>query len=91
MEYARFLGKCRELTERNVRYSVGIVGLPEHLPHARRLRADLPPETYLWVNAAEGHTYTDADAAEWTGIDPLFGHSRHPHASRACPAARATA
>lgn len=85
VKYERFLGKCRELTERNVRHSVGIVGLLEHLPHARRLRADLPSRTYLWVNAAEGHTYSDAEAAEWTGIDPLFGHSRHPHASRGLP------
>lgn len=85
VEYERFLGRCRELTERNVRHSVGIVGLPEHLPYARRLRADLPPRTYLWVNAAEGHTYSDTDAAEWTGIDPLFGYSRQPHASRGLP------
>lgn len=85
VDYERFLGRCRELTERNVRHSVGIVGLPEHLAYARRLRADLPPGTYLWVNAAEGHTYSDADAAEWTGIDPLFGYSRRPYASRGLP------
>jgi MoaA/NifB/PqqE/SkfB family radical SAM enzyme len=80
--YERFLGKCRELAERGVRHSVGVVGLPEHLADARRLRADLPETTYLWVNAAEGRTYTDAEAAEWTELDPLFGHSRHPHRSR---------
>ncbi|GAA2105865.1 STM4011 family radical SAM protein [Actinomadura alba] len=83
--YERFLGKCRELSARGVRYSVGVVGLPEQLPDARRLRADLPPETYLWVNAAEGHTYTDAEAARWMELDPLFGHSRRPHASRGLP------
>jgi MoaA/NifB/PqqE/SkfB family radical SAM enzyme len=83
--YERFLGRCRELTERKVRHSVGIVGLPEHLPYAQRLRADLPPRTYLWVNAAEGHVYSETDAAEWSGIDPLFGYSRHPHASRGLP------
>ncbi|HEV7934908.1 MAG TPA: STM4011 family radical SAM protein, partial [Actinomadura sp.] len=77
--YERFLAKTRELSARGVRHSVGIVGLPENLAPARRLRADLPADTYLWVNAAEGHGYDDAEAAPWTEIDPLFGHSRDPH------------
>ncbi|MDI2131559.1 STM4011 family radical SAM protein [Yinghuangia seranimata] len=80
--YDRFLGRCRELHARGVRFSVGVVGLPEHLDAARRLRGDLPEGVYLWVNAAEGRTYTDAEAADWTGIDPLFGYSRHAHPSR---------
>ncbi|REE95438.1 hypothetical protein DFJ69_0827 [Thermomonospora umbrina] len=83
--YERFLAKSRDLTSRGVRHSVGIVGQPEHLPAARRLRADLPPGTYLWVNAAEGRTYTDEEAAHWTEIDPLFSYSRRPHRSRALP------
>lgn len=80
--HERFLGKCRDLTARGVRFSVGIVGRPEHLDAARRLRRDLPPSTYLWVNAAEGYAYDDAEAASWTEIDPLFPVSRHPHPSR---------
>ncbi|MEU5882185.1 STM4011 family radical SAM protein [Spirillospora sp. NPDC047279] len=80
--YERFLGKCRDLAARGIRFSVGVVGQPEHLADARRLRADLPPGVYLWVNAAEGRTYTDEEAAGWTEIDPLFSYSRHPHASR---------
>ncbi|MFD8673422.1 STM4011 family radical SAM protein [Streptomyces seoulensis] len=83
--YDRFLGKCRELERLGVRYSVGIVGLPEHLDAARRLRAELPERVYLWVNAAEGRTYDDAEAGVWTGIDPLFPYSRHPHASAGLP------
>lgn len=83
--YERFLGKCRDLAGRGVRFSVGIVGQPEHLDAARRLRADLPAGTYLWVNAAEGRVYDDAEAATWTEIDPLFPVSRHPHASRGLP------
>ncbi|SEG15294.1 hypothetical protein SAMN04489712_103412 [Thermomonospora echinospora] len=80
--YDRFLTKSRDLTSRGIRHSVGIVGLPEHLPTARRLRGDLPSGTYLWVNAAEGHEYTDEEAAAWTAIDPLFPYSRTPHQSR---------
>ncbi len=83
--YDRFLGKCRDLADRSVRHSVGVVGLPEHLVEARRLRADLPAHVYLWINAAEGHTYTDAEADEWTAIDPLFPYSRHPHRSAGLP------
>ncbi|MEU6174229.1 STM4011 family radical SAM protein [Streptantibioticus parmotrematis] len=82
----RFLGKCRELDAAGVRYSVGVVGDPVHLEAAGRMRAALPEHVYLWVNAQEGRTYTDAEAAQWTALDPLFGYSRHPHASagRAC-------
>ncbi len=83
--YDRFLGRCRDLAERGVRHSVGIVGLPEHLDHARRLRADLPAGTYLWVNAAEGHLYSDGEAADWEAIDPLFAYSRDPHPSAGLP------
>lgn len=83
--YDRFLAKCRELTARGVRFSVGVVGFPEHLEEARRLRAALPAEVYLWINAAEGRTYTDEEAAHWTVLDPLFPYSRHPHRSAGLP------
>ncbi|MEW9547418.1 STM4011 family radical SAM protein [Nonomuraea sp. NPDC050783] len=80
--YERFLAKVRSLP---VRHSVGIVGDPAHLPHARRLRADLPASTYLWVNAEEGRLYTDAEAAEWSRIDPHFHYSRFAHPSAGLP------
>ncbi|AYF76703.1 radical SAM protein [Nocardia yunnanensis] len=83
--YARFAGKCADLTRRGIRYSVGIVGFPEHLPAARRLRADLPEQVYLWVNAPEGHILSEADAAAWTELDPLFPYSLHPHRSAGLP------
>ncbi|MFE1170070.1 STM4011 family radical SAM protein [Nocardiopsis sp. NPDC058789] len=77
----RFLGKARALTALGVRFSVGVVGQPEHLAAARRMRADLPEDVYLWVNAAEGLTYTDAEAEAWQAIDPHFHYSRDPHPS----------
>ncbi|MEO3784469.1 STM4011 family radical SAM protein [Actinocorallia sp. B10E7] len=83
--HERFLARSRELAERGVRHSVGIVGLPEHLPHARRLREELSSSVYLWVNAAEGRVYTDAEAAEWAALDPLFSYSRHPHRTLGLP------
>ncbi|TCO53715.1 hypothetical protein EV192_110305 [Actinocrispum wychmicini] len=85
VQVERFLAQCRELTRLGARYSVGVVGLPEHLPHARDLQNRLPEDVYLWVNAAEGHTYTDDEAAEWQDIDPLFHYSRHPHQSLGQP------
>jgi hypothetical protein len=77
----RFLARCSTLDTLGVRYSVGVVGLPAHLAEARALRSLLPPEVYLWVNAADGHTYGPDEEADWTAIDPLFGYSVRPHAS----------
>ncbi|MFI1828735.1 STM4011 family radical SAM protein [Streptomyces sp. NPDC020412] len=83
--YDRFLAKTHELGRLGVRFSVGIVGLSEHLEHARRLRAELPDHVYLWVNAAEGHEYSDEAADRWTALDPLFPYSRRPHRSAGLP------
>ncbi|MQY30522.1 STM4011 family radical SAM protein [Nocardia aurantia] len=83
--YERFAGKCADLTRRGIRFSVGVVGLPEHLDAARRLRADLPGHVYLWVNAPEGQQLSDTEAAAWTELDPLFDYSRYPHSSAGMP------
>ncbi|WP_415395350.1 STM4011 family radical SAM protein [Rhodococcus globerulus] len=82
----RFLVKCRELDGGGIRYSVGVVGFPEHLDLARELRQKLPENVYLWVNAAEGRVYSDDEAQVWTELDPLFPYSRNPHPSvgKAC-------
>jgi MoaA/NifB/PqqE/SkfB family radical SAM enzyme len=76
-----FVRRCAEVAALGVRYSVGVVGLPEHADEARALRHDLPDDVYLWVNAADGHTYDAAAEAAWTAIDPHFGFSVRPHAS----------
>lgn len=86
VDFDRFVAKHRHLVSRGIRHSVGIVGQPQHFDAAARLRDALDAGTYLWVNAAEGLSYTDAEAAHWTTIDPLFEVSRHAHPSlgRAC-------
>lgn len=86
VDRTRFLAACATLRRHGVRHSVGVVGLPEHLDAARALRAALPDDVYMWVNAADGHTYPPAQEAAWTAIDPLFGYSVRPHESlgRAC-------
>lgn len=85
---ATFLARCAALRQRGVRFSVGVVGLPEHLDEAHAVRAALPDDVYLWVNAAEGHRYDAEAEAAWTAIDPLFGYSVRPHLSlgRSCRA-----
>ncbi|MET7418403.1 STM4011 family radical SAM protein [Dactylosporangium sp. NPDC005555] len=78
----RFLAQLAVLRRHGIRHSVGVVGLPEHLAEAVALRETLPPDVYLWVNAADGHTYAPEEEAAWTGVDPLFGYSVRPHPSR---------
>ncbi|RKR87059.1 hypothetical protein BDK92_1331 [Micromonospora pisi] len=85
VDQATFLRRSARLVELGVRHSVGVVGLPAHLDEARALRAALPDEVYLWVNAADGWTYSSAEEAEWTAIDPLFGYSVRPHPSAGAP------
>ncbi len=48
---AHFLAKCRELIARDVRFSVGVVGLKEHMQEIEELRKELPEHIYLWINA----------------------------------------
>ncbi len=71
---AKFLGKCQALGAMEIRYSVGVVGLREHFAAIAALRAQLPPEVYLWVNAYKDqpHYYRPTEIAWLTGIDPLF-------------------
>lgn len=84
----RFLSRCRSLNEMGIRYSVGVVGLPEHYDEAVALRAALARSVYLWVNAAEGHVYTGEEERRWTTLDPHFADSVQPHRSlgQACHA-----
>lgn len=80
----RFLSRCRELLDRGVRFSVGVVGLKEHLLEIEALRRELPAEVYLWVNAYKREPdYYPEDAARRLGeIDPLFPVNNRYHASR---------
>jgi MoaA/NifB/PqqE/SkfB family radical SAM enzyme len=81
---SRFLAKCSELLARGVRFSVGVVGLKEHLAEIAALRSELPPDVYLWVNAykREPDYYPPELLAELTRIDPLFPMNNQYHASR---------
>ena len=79
----RFVAKCRELSERGVRYSVGVVGLKEHREEIEALRRELPEGVYLWINAYKREPgYYDEELAErFAAIDPLFPVNITYHAS----------
>jgi MoaA/NifB/PqqE/SkfB family radical SAM enzyme len=80
----RFLEKVFGLIERDVRFSVGIVGLKEHFDEIRALRRALPPSVYVWVNAyrrVEGY-YSEEDVRSLEEVDPLFRLNTRTYASQ---------
>lgn len=83
-----FLAQCRRLDAAGVRHSVGVVGERAHHAAAVALRAALPAETYVWINAVKALAYTADELAAWTAIDPLFALNtqRWPSLGRACGA-----
>ena len=85
-----FLSKCRDLRAAGVRFSVGVVGMKEYAAEIAAVRAALPPDVYLWVNAykREPGYYTPEMVADLTRVDPLFpvNNTRHPSRGEACRA-----
>jgi hypothetical protein len=83
----RFIAKCRELANRGVRYSAGVVGLKEHQAEIESLRRELPAGTYLWINAYKRDPdYYSSDVIDaFTAIDPLFPMNNQSHASLGRP------
>lgn len=73
----RFLAQCYELEQRNLRYSVGIVGLKEFQNEIAFLRRALKPQVYLWINAYKEipHYYTLVELDYFNSIDPLFHYN----------------
>lgn len=80
----RFVAKCAELISRNVRFSVGVVGLQEYRDEIALLRDELPPDIYLWINAYKdvSNYYRTEDIQLYTRIDPLFPVNNHRHTSQ---------
>ena len=80
-----FVARCARLAAAGVRYSVGVVGQREHAAAARAIRAALPAETYVWINAVKALGYSRDEVAEWRAIDPLFELNTRRHASLGKP------
>lgn len=83
-----FLAQTGKLDAAGVRYSVGVVGQREYLPAARAIRAALPAETYVWINAVKALSYGADEIAAFEAIDPLFSinNRRWPSLGAACGA-----
>jgi MoaA/NifB/PqqE/SkfB family radical SAM enzyme len=79
----RFVAKCLEIQERGVKFSVGVVGMKEHLAEITALRQELPQGVYLWVNAykRERDYYTQTMIDQLTATDPHFPLNNQYHAS----------
>tara|TARA_R110002096_G_scaffold42143_2_gene113518 strand:+ start:41541 stop:42431 length:891 start_codon:yes stop_codon:yes gene_type:complete len=82
-----FLDKVAALHDRGVRISVGVVGFRRFAAEIEALRADLPPNVYLWINAAKSsETYDEELIHHFETIDPNFRTNTqyHPSAGRPC-------
>ena len=84
----RFLERIEELRRRGVGFSVGVVGFPRVVEELEAMRAALPPEVYLWVNAVKdlASQYTPQTLAAFRAVDPHFDFNLRAHDSlgKAC-------
>ncbi|PJK12708.1 radical SAM protein [Lysobacteraceae bacterium NML120232] len=83
-----FLRRCDALLQRGLRFSVGMVAMPEHYPALTALRTALPAEVPVWLNAYDQRdaNYYRADEVRWlSGIDADFEYSLNPPPSRGAP------
>lgn len=77
-----FLDKVSELHQQGVRISVGVVGFRRFASEIEALRADLPPDVYLWINAAKSsETYDEELIRHFEAIDPQFRTNTRYHQS----------
>lgn len=90
MKRRRFIAQCEKLSAAGVRHSAGMVGFRRFAEEAEALRQELPPDTYLWINAVKDgkETYEPGDVERFTRVDPLFplNNTHHPSQGRACRA-----
>ena len=79
----QFLEKCAFLSERGIRFSVGMVGNRDELDEIATMRAALPDNIYLWVNANrdEQADYRPQELEQLKQIDVLFEQNLHQYPS----------
>ena len=79
----QFLEKCAFLSERGIRFSVGMVGNRDELDEIATMRAALPDNIYLWVNANrdEQADYRPQELEQLQQIDALFEQNLHQYPS----------
>lgn len=83
----RFLRQCNRLKNHGVSYSVGVVGMRDHISEIESLSAALEQSCYLWVNAykREENYYSPEDIRRLTRVDPHFPTNNQRHKSLGKP------
>lgn len=71
---SQFLSKCSFLKQRNISFSVGIVGTKDNINEIEVMRRVLPKDIYLWVNAyKQTHgNYTESELRRLEAVDYIF-------------------
>jgi len=79
-----FLNKCAQLDEMGITYSVGIVGFKETIEEIETMRALLPKDRYLWVNALKKKEdyYEAAEKERLIAVDPYVPYNMVHHESQ---------
>ena len=86
---ARFVDRVRAVRARGAGISVGVVGFRRFADEIEALRAELPEDVYLWINAPKRlEPPTAEDVARLSRIDPHFATNTraHPSLGRSCRA-----
>ena len=81
----RFLARVHGLESLGLRFSVGVVGLPEQYAAIEELRQRLSARVYLWINAFKRHDYSPAEIARLKAVDPHFELNLRSYASLGKP------
>ncbi|WP_159887343.1 STM4011 family radical SAM protein [Paenibacillus puerhi] len=78
-----FVAQCMELRQRGISFSVGSVGVRSAFEALKSMRAALPDDVYMWINAFKDKRdyYTEEDIAYLRGIDPQFERNAADYAS----------
>ncbi|OYD87858.1 radical SAM protein [Nostoc sp. 'Peltigera membranacea cyanobiont' 213] len=88
----RFLQKCLNLDNKNVKFSVGVVGFPNFKTEIAALRQELPNHIYLWINAVKSElpNLSPADREFFQSIDPLYelNTNHYPSFGHSCRAGK---
>jgi hypothetical protein len=83
---ADMVAKVTALHAAGTRLSVGLVAAPARIDDAEALRAELPPEVPMWLNAQKpGVRFSDADRDRLLAIDPAFELEVRRHQTRGRP------
>ena len=69
-----FLRVCHELKEAGVLFCAGAVGVPENVSLLLRIRENLDPAVYFWINKMDGlgRKYSREEIQAFSGLDPYF-------------------